>query len=705
MKEATERVQYLRNWYIDHAPMSVNRDLVCWKCHRSLYYYVEGWMAATDAETVRIRRAKAEAYMLEHLQPVIDKQELLVGQPDFTPFSAEEQEKYNMYQQMEWHGIPIKRGRADHLAPDFTLLLDKGVTGMLALVQEEMEKIDIADGAMTARWEYFHCCEIELKGLLTLSKRYADAAKDLAENAKTTEEKAEYTQLAETLSQVPAYPARTFREALQSVLLFKYSLFGIYSYGHMDRWLLPYYRRDIEAGILTPDTAQELIDCFFLMSVSNMSAWAAEGFMLGGRLADGTPVENELTWHFLTAIRHTHLPDPNVGFCVTEDTSPALMQYVSEILAEGHAQPQIWNSDAVTASMLKNGYDREAANDFTLSTCVEVTPVGKSGVSITSPYINLLAILLEAIREVPEDADFETIFTTFQEKFRIFAKRTMLTENLYQLERGRNCHDPIRVSLLVHDCIERGRSHDDGGAQYNFIEPNILGMANVIESLNVLQVIVFERKSATLDDLRQAMMANWEGYTVLHSEILSGMTHFGNDTPETNAIAKRVADMVLDAFAPITTVRGSRIIPGAFSYRDHIVHGKGTPASPDGRFAGDPLGSGSGPVQGMDISGPTASVLSAASWEPARFLGGTSVNVKLPANVAPETITALIQGYLTTKGAQLQFNVYNQAELLDAKLHPEKHKDLLVRIGGYSDFFVRLPADLQDEVISRSTNE
>jgi len=259
--------------------------------------------------------------------------------------------------------------------------------------------------------------------------------------------------------------------------------------------------------------------------------------------------------------------------------------------------------------------------------------------------------------------------------------------------------------MLIRDCIEKGRSHDDNGARYNHLEPNILGMSNVIESLNVLNEMIFVRGRVTLDEFRRALSDNYEGHEALLAEIRQSITHFGNDTPETNALAKRVADMVLDTFRPMSTVRGARVIPGAFSYREHEIQGQKTSASPDGRVSGQPLNDASCPVQGYDVSGPTASLLSTAAWEPSRFLGGTSVNVKLPKNTSPELIVGVIRGYIETMGAQLQFNICNVEELYDAKVHPERHGNLLVRIGGYSDFFVKLPESLQNEVISRTKNE
>lgn len=355
--------------------------------------------------------------------------------------------------------------------------------------------------------------------------------------------------------------------------------------------------------------------------------------------------------------------------------------------------------------MRNYGFDEKAANMFTLSTCVETTPIGCSGISITSPYINLLKIFLEALNKCDDTYTFEQIFNTFRDEFNIFAKNVILEENLYQLERGRNSTDPMRISVLIHNCLERGKSNDCGGALYNELEPNVLGMQNVSESLNVIKRIVFDEKYITLSELKKALDVNFEGYEELLLHIRNKVTHFGTGDKETNKIAKLTADMVLNTFAPMRTVRGAKIIPGAFSYREHEIQGRMTPASPDGRKSRAPLNDGSCPVQGYDNLGPTLSLISTASWEPSRFLGGTSVNVKINTGIAPAKIVSLIKGYLKTHGAQLQFNIVDTETLLKAQQNPEMYKDLLVRIGGYSDFFVTIPKELQDEIISRSQNE
>lgn len=700
----TQRVERLREYYLTNSKMSVDKNLVCWKCHRSLMLYVEGWEKnAYNTDTARMRRSAAEAYMLEHTQPVIIPGELIVGQPDFEDFSADEQVLYEQCIKSE-NMMPVKRGRMDHLALDYQLLLDKGITGIIAMLDEEISKLDLFDGKNTERYEFLQCCKTELSGLLKMCNSYVHEAKRLADSAEG-EQKREYSELYEVLKQVPAGSARTFREALQSIHMFTWSLYGIYSFGKPDIYLLPYYRNDIEKKILTPDSAQELIDCFFLQSVPNMSSWAAEGLMLGGRDENGNAVENELTWHFLTAIEHTHLPDPNIGFCVTDETSEEILLYAAKLITDGHCQPQIWNSDEVTRSMLKNGFDEKAANMFTLSTCVETTPIGCSGISITSPYINLLQIFLNSFQKCDDSYSYEMIFENFRHEFEKYAERIILQENLWQLERGRNSSDPMRISILIHDCIERGKSNDCGGAKYNVLEPNILGMQNVTESLNVIKKLVFNEKSVTVNQLKNALADNYEGHEELLRQIRNKVPHFGTCDSEANTIAKSVADAVLDTFKPMTTVRGAKIIPGAFSYREHEIQGKTTPASPDGRTFGMPLNDGSCPVQGYDNLGPTLSIASTVAWEPSRFLGGTSVNVKINKGIEPEKIAALIRGYLKTHGSQLQFNIVDTETLLEAQKNPDRYKDLLVRIGGYSDFFVTIPKSLQDEIISRSVSQ
>lgn len=702
--EKSARIDYLKNYYTTHSRMVLKRDdTVPWKCHRPLYLYVEGWINNKYAPTVKIRRSLAEAYMLKNMKPVICERELIVGQPDFSPFTAEESEKYNEYMLIYRSGIPTLMGRADHMALDYKALLEKGVEGVIAEIKQKLDGVNIYDGREIEHYEFYTCALTELEGVLALAESYKNYALELAEQA-SDDTKAEYLALADTLARVPAKPATSFREAVQSIQLFLYSLFGIYSAGRPDQYLYPYYKKDIDEGIMTESEAQEIIDCFYLQYMNNMSAWAAASLMIGGRDEDGNAVENRLTWHFLTAIEHTHIPDPNVGLCVTSETSDDLLEYAAELIRAGHCQPQIWNNDGITESMLKNGYDKKAANLFTQSTCVELTPIGCSGVSITSPYINLLKVFLNAFDECDNSMTLDGIFSIFEKKYENHLKNVLVQEHLFQLERGRTTTDPIRISAFVNDCIECGLPTDSGGARYNDIEPNMLGMINVIESLNVINELVFKEQKLTLEQFREILKNDYEGSPDLLAYIRNKAPHFGTNTEESNLIAKRVSDTVINALKKFTTFRGANFVPGAFSYRDHELHGKSTGASPDGRRHGDTLADGSSPVQGYDNKGPTLSLSSTTSWEPLRFLGGVSVNVKLSPSVSTENIKALIKGYIKQNGIQLQFNIVDTEMLRDAQKNPDGYGDLLVRIGGYSDYFTKIPRRLQDDVIARSQN-
>lgn len=709
MKKTTypcsKRVTDLRNYYLEDEPRF--RKLIDnTRKHRALMLYLEGWRrckANPLVATTRLRKSYAEKYMLENTVPNISPGELIVGKPDLRDFTPEETELFAKY--MEANEFVVDNwGRKDHVALDYQLLLDEGVTGMLEILKAEIEKINFDDGMQAERYEFLLCAKIELEGVVKLSEAYADRALEMAESL-VGEEKDEMMELYRVLKQVPANPARTFREALQSIQMFTFNLYGLYSYGKPDLYLYPYYARDIENGVLTPEKAQELIDCFYLLSVPNCPSWAAMGLMLGGRDREGNSIENELTWHFLNAIEHTGVPDPNIGFCVTEETGKEILEYVAEIISKGYAQPQIWNTDAVIESMVANGFDRKDANLFTLSTCVEVTPIGCSGINVTSPMINVLKVFLDSFDKCDNNMSFDDIFETFAKCFSDFCREQVTLENLYLLEQGRNSTDPVRCSLLIHDCLERGKTHDSGGARYNQLEPDLFGISNVGESLNVIKKVVFKEKRISVEELKEALKKDFAGYENLLSYIRNKVPHFGSGDAEANEIMKKVSDLMLEVFENKVTARNDGILPGNFSYLYHVRRGKETPASPDGRKSGMPLNDGCNPVQGYDDKGPTLSLASTVYWEPSRFLGGTSVNIKLNKSVVPEKIVALIRGYLKTNGAQLQFSVVSAEDLLNAQKSPEQYKDILVRIGGYSEFFVKLNKSQQDEIISRTLHE
>ncbi len=678
LPKITERVEKLREAY-QHCPMMVHR-LSYAKERRQWLLFRRGWEEHPETDNMILRRAYADAYVVAHMEPVITEGELLVGQPDFSPLTPEEEAE--MRRPLS-RPIPDVPGRTDHMSLDFEKLIRLGVNGMIAEIQAKPD----ADTN-----PFYLGAVAELQALLTLAERYSQAARERG-----------MTDVADTLTHVPANPARTFREALQSIHFYSFSLWGLYQAGRVDRYLYPYYRHDIEAGILTVEEAQELIDCFCLLYSTYITACSSVGFMIGGRDRAGNAVENELTWLFLNSIPHTRTADPSIGLCVTEETSPELMTEACRIIGEGCTHPAFYGDKLITESLLTHGHPIEDARDYIHCCCVEITAAAKSAIWTVSPYHNVLKLLLEVLRESEEAENLDAILAQYAVRLRKMVKDGNDQENRWQAYRAENGGEPLRVSCLIDDCIARGKSVNEGGAVYNQIQPDFLGIFNVVDSLAAVETLVFREKSLTLAELNRILADNFAGAEALRERINTSLPHFGNNEPLTNRLARQITEMIAESCEPLTTFRGSVVNPAAFSYNEHIRHGGETGASPDGRLAGEPLCDGTNPVQGHDTEGPTSMLLSTLAWNHAPFLGGIAVNLELAESQAkPAVIRSLVDSYIAGGGMEIQINVVDKAVLEDAKRHPDKHRNLVVRIGGYSDYFTRLSPALQDEIIARN---
>ena len=669
----TPRVEALRKAYLNSE--MARCKLSYERARRMSLLYKQGWNTYPDVVDPILRRAYADAFLLDYMAPVIVAGELIVGQPDFSPLTSEEETA--MCIPCDIAGSP---GRHDHMALDYKKLLRLGVNGLI----EEIEQKNAPDNI------FYMGALAELHALLRLAKRYEEAARAMG-----------MTDVADTLARVPAHPACTFREALQSIHFYSFALWGLYQAGRPDQYLYPYYRHDIDTGVLSPDKAQELVDCFCLMYTTYITSSSSVGFMIGGVDLDGNPVENELTWHFLFSIGHTRTADPSIGLCVHEHTTPDLLYTAARLIAAGHTHPAFYGDRLIIESLIAHGYAPEDARAYIHSCCVEITAAGKSSIWTVSPYHNMVRILLDVMR-TSGAPDFETFYLEYERKLREIVIAGNEQENQWQAVRAVNGGEPLRVSVLVDDCIARGKSINEGGARYNDIQPDFLGLFNTADALTVIRILIYEEKRFTMEQFCKILDDNWNGAETLRCEIIERFPHYGNDEPTPDAMAARLTKSVVDICGNLTTYRGAHVVPALFSYNEHIRHGSATPASPDGRSAGDPLCDGTNPVQGRDVKGPTAMLASTISWDHAPFLGGIACNLELtPSMAKPELIAALVRGY-TKRGMELQINVVDEKTLLDAQAHPEKHRNLVVRVGGYSDYFVTLPAALQNEILSRS---
>lgn len=667
---------------------------------RAAYLFAEGWLKFSQKTTTRIRRACAEAYVLDKMQPIINDDELIVGCPDFTPLTPDEQllkENFDKYG-------PITEGRYDHMALDFEKLLKVGVNGLISEIKKEREILNLNVADDIKKDEFYEGCLIELEAMLRFQKKYHDLALQLAEQAKGAR-KAELERIAEILSRVPAEPASSFYDALESMHMYGFPLWGLFLIGRPDQYLLPYYQHDIETGLITKEDALELIDCFCLHYNKYIFPRSSIGFMIGGHDKDGNPVENELTELFLISISHTRMPYPSIGLAVRKDTSNEILDIAIDNLRKGYSHPALFNDESITQALLDAGVAYQDTANYVHSACVELTISGKSGAWVVSPYHNTVQILLDLLEEV-EVSDLDSLLDAYARRLRKLVVAGSRNEDRMQLERMRNGGNPLRASCLVNDCIKKGMSIDMGGARYNFTMPNFLGVSNLIDSLSAIQTLVFESHQITLREFMDILRDNYVGHEALRQEIINKIPHFGTNEAFTDQLAKRVYAMISDSCKDIPTIRNSKNLPSAFSFLEHMWHGEITPATPDGRKAGYPLNDGSSPVQGRETAGPTASILSTTTWNHKPFIGGIAVNMKFAPSAmegeSAEKMRTLIRTFMKRGGHELQISCVSRDTLIDAQKNPEAHRDLVVRIGGYSDYFTAQTPELQQEIIDRT---
>ncbi len=387
--------------------------------------FLKGWLKNKRAKTTRLRRSLAEAAELYAAQPVICENDLLAGRLYLPHMNEAEARDYQVLCQAfdECSCFPLHYGgaRKDHIALDFEKLLHVGVGGVLRELKEKRETFSRRDTLMDEDYsiaekeEFCECCIVELEAVLDLAHRYADRAAELAKEAEGKRQE-ELLRMSAAMRRVPEYPAETFFEAIQSVHFFLSNLFGLFPFGRPDRYLLPYYETDCAQGRLTREEAQELIDFFCLGVSDRVFSRAACGFMVGGQRAEGTLVENDLTYLFLTALDHIRMSDPNGALCVTEQTGDEILEYAAGLLGRGVTHPALFNDTAIVSSFRKLGLPAEDAVNYIHSTCAEITVSGATKGHTTAFGVNLPAILLSVVSEHPEVSSMEELLCLYTEK-------------------------------------------------------------------------------------------------------------------------------------------------------------------------------------------------------------------------------------------------------------------------------------------------
>ncbi|MHB0938980.1 MAG: pyruvate formate lyase family protein [Armatimonadota bacterium] len=677
------------------------------------------WLASGGEGSLIVRRGLVAGGILRGLTPVIDDDELLVGKYYHRPLTAEEQEEFDRWCRYGHPAMPKAYGQRAHMAIDYALLLREGVAGIRAQIARYRERLDLAQPADLEKDDFYRACLHALDGLTELSWKYAELAEAQAERA-APERAAELREIARICRKVPESPAETFHEALQAAHFVTFCMcagnqMALFQLGRPDRYLLPYYRRDLAEGRLTEERAQELIDCLGILLNEYTPRGLAVGLMVGGRDENGADATNALSYLFVRSVGHVRLAYPGVGLCWHPEMPSDLMALASRLLARGYSHPALFNDEVITRGLLELGLPHRDACLYIHSTCVEITPVAISNVYVASPYYNLVQCLHDVLGipqpggepgEPPEIGSFDDLLSRYRARLSALIGQGVLAENRSMLSRAQGGGYPL-LSCFVNDCLARGKDIDHGGARANWIESSFVGLANLADALAAIRQTVFEEQTLTLERLRAALLADFAGCDDVRA-LLARAPKYGNDDDGVDELVGWVTGMLREECAKHRSYWGDPVVPGLFCWIMHEELGRHTAASADGRAAGFPFADGSGPAQGRERLGPTAAVRSATKWDHSPMIGGIAVNLRFHPD-DPERLAAPLQQTLETflrlGGFEAQVNVVSAETLRDAQAHPERHRGLVVRVAGYSDYFVGLAPNMQAEVIARTELE
>ncbi len=706
----------------------LNQSDAVWLGYNELLWG-RSWLSSSDERWNIVRRGMATAEILRGLPPEIGPHEILVGKFPTRPLTDEERAEFEHWR-YDVTRATFQAFGGSHMAIDYERLLRLGLVGLREQIAGYRARLDVTLPDDVAKDAFYRACLLTLDALRDCSENYAEHAEALAGQTDDATRRAELLEIAEVCRRVPEHPAATFREALQAVHFVTWSLCAgqlliMFQLGRPDRYLLPFYRRDVAAGLLTQERAQELIDHLCLMLSVYTPPRIAVGLMIGGRDGTGADISNELTRMFLDSIPHTRLPYPGIGLCWNPDTPADITRRACAFLSEGLSHPAFFNDDSITRGFLAAGLPIGEACLYQHSTCVELSPIGSANVYVASPYHNMVQMLLDllgagrlngehpvvpldrafSVRPAQTFESYDQLLTSFEDYVLARTREGVIDANAAIWTRYHHGGYPL-LSCFVNDCLARGKDIDQGGARHTWVEPNYVGLANVVDSLLAIRELVFERQVVSLGELAQALRDNFGEREDLRLMLLNDVPKYGNDDEEADALVVRLTSTIANACRQYRNPLGGGYHPGFFTYILHEMMGRDTPASPDGRPAETALSPGAGAAQGRERRGPTAALLSATKWDHTPMLGGIAVNFKFTRSAMQpdflQGLQGLIETFMQRGGFEVQVNVVDHATLLAAREHPELYRDLLVRVGGYSDQFVGLSPRMQDEIILRS---
>ena len=590
------------------------------------------------------------------------------------------------------------------------------------------------------RDEELQAMAIAAKAMISYAARYATLAREMAAGESDHGRREELEKIAQICERVPAHAPRTFREAIQMYwfvhlgVVIELNSWDSFNPGRLDQHLNPFYQRELASESLTRDQAKELLECLWIkfsnqpappkVGITEEQSATYNDFVLvntGGLTENGEDAVNDVSYIILDVIGEMRLPFSGSCVQLSKKNPNRFLKAALRVVRQGFGQPSIFNTDAIVQEFLRAGKSIEDARNGGPSGCVTISAFGKESCVLTG-YMNWPKILEITLHngidprtskmlgietgDVGDFATFDELFTAYRRQLLYFVDLKIAGNSLIERLYAKEMPVPF-LSLLVDDCIERGRDYNDGGPRYPTTYIQGVGLGTTTDALSAIKEHVFDESDVSLADLVHTLDDNFKDTEELRRR-LSSSPAFGNDDDRADDIARALFDAYFDAIDGRDNTNGGSYRINLLPTTVHIYFGKMLGATANGRLAGRPLSDGISPSQGADTHGPTAVVRSMGKIDHVRT-GGTLLNQKfLPSVLASDAgidkLAALVRTYFRYDGHHIQFNVVGADTLREAKLHPEEHRDLIVRVAGYSDYFNNLEPSLQNEIIARTAH-
>ena len=658
-------------------------------------------------------------------------------------------EEVSVFMETGFFGMEGKLNSGDaHLAADYETLLKTGLKGYEERTRKLKDQLDLCVPENIDKYQFYKAVLIVIDAVKTFAKRFSDLAKEKAENAEG-KRKEELLEISRICLKVPYEPAETFKEALQSTwfiqLILQIESNGhSLSYGRFDQYMYPYYKHDIDNKLITEDEALELLTNLWIKTLtinkvrsqshtfSSAGSPMYQNVTIGGQTTDKKDAVNELSYLILKSVAQTRLPQPNLTVRYHKNLDKKFMDECIDVMKLGTGMPAFNNDEVIIPSFIEKGVKEEDAYNYSAIGCVETAVPGKWGYRCTGmSYMNFPRILLIAMNNgidltsgkrfveecgyFKDMTSFEQLRDAWDKVVRKLTRMSVIVENSIDLALERDVPD-VLCSALTEDCIGRGKTIKEGGAVYDFISGLQVGIANMADSLAAIKKLVFEEKKITPEQLWNAIIDDFtsEESQKIQQMLINESPKYGNDDDYVDNLVVEAYDSYIDEMKKYPNTRYGRGPIGGIRYAGtssisaNVGQGYGTMATPDGRKARTPLAEGCSPAHSMDKNGPTAVFKTVSKLPTHEITGGVLLNQKVtPQMLSTEENKMKLEMMIRTffnrlEGYHVQYNVVSRDTLIDAQLHPEKHRDLIVRVAGYSAFFNVLSKATQDDIIERT---